>query len=289
MAGTMTQGLGAGRLRMPADWQLPADPRYYQIACLGLLLMFGVTRLGFDVPAVTMVTLIGTALLTQCGCSWLLGLPIELRSALISSLSLCLLLRSNEMTVLALGAFIAVASKFAIRLNGKHVFNPTNFAIVMLLWWLGDLAWVSPAQWGSRSWFAFLMLCAGGMVVYRALRSDVTIAFLLAWCVIVFGRAWWLGDPWSIPMRQMQGGALLLFAFFMISDPKTTPDSRTGRLLFAVLVALGAGFVQFVLYRTNGLLWSLACCSMLVPIIDRVLPGHRYQWQSRGGVAQCVK
>ena len=77
------------------------------------------------------------------------------------------------------------------------------------------------------------------------------------------------------------GGALLVFAFFMISDPKTTPNSRAGRMLFALLVALGAAFVQFRLFRTNGLLWSMAVCSLAVPLIDLLLPGERYQWQKR--------
>jgi hypothetical protein len=69
-----------------------------------------------------------------------------------------------------------------------------------------------------------------------------------------------------------------LFSFFMISDPRTTPDSRAGRLVFAALVAAGAAFVPFVLYRTNGLLWSLALLSPLVPLIDRLLPGRRHAW-----------
>jgi len=72
----------------------------------------------------------------------------------------------------------------------------------------------------------------------------------------------------------------VLFAFFMISDPRTTPDSRAGRLLFAALVALAAYAVQFTLFRTNGLLWSLAVCSLIVPLIDWLLPGRRYQWRS---------
>ena len=67
---------------------------------------------------------------------------------------------------------------------------------------------------------------------------------------------------------------------------KTTPDSRAGRITFALLVALGGGFVQFVLFRTNGLLWSLALAALLVPIIDRLLPGTRYQWNKRGRAAQ---
>jgi Na+-translocating ferredoxin:NAD+ oxidoreductase RnfD subunit len=84
-----------------------------------------------------------------------------------------------------------------------------------------------------------------------------------------------------IPLHRLESGALLLFTFFMISDPKTTPDSRAGRVLFAALVAFGAWYVQFRLFRTNGLLWALAAGSVLVPIIDRVAPGVRYAWTTR--------
>jgi len=97
---------------------------------------------------------------------------------------------------------------------------------------------------------------------------------------ILLGRAFWLGDPWAISLKQLQRGALLLFTFFMISDPKTTPDSRPGRILFALLVAGAAAYIQFGLYRTNGLLWSLAICSPLTPLIDYLLPGTKYQWNS---------
>ena len=64
----------------------------------------------------------------------------------------------------------------------------------------------------------------------------------------------------------------------MISDPRTTPDRRAGRILFAILVALGGAFVQFRLFRTNGLLWSLALFAPLVPLIDRVLPAPLHRW-----------
>jgi hypothetical protein len=82
----------------------------------------------------------------------------------------------------------------------------------------------------------------------------------------------------AIPIHRLESGALLLFTFFMISDPRTTPDSRAGRVLFGALVAAGAWYVQFRLFRTNGLLWSLAGVSVLVPLIDWLLPGSRYEW-----------
>jgi Na+-translocating ferredoxin:NAD+ oxidoreductase RnfD subunit len=141
---------------------------------------------------------------------------------------------------------------------------------------------VSPGQWGSPAFLAFLVACLGLVVVNRAERSDVTFVFLLAYGGLLAGRAVWLGDPWRIPLHQLTNGALLIFAFFMISDPKTTPDSRGGRLLFAAAVALAAAWVQFVLYRPNPLLWALAACSPLVPLVDRLLPGPRYEWATAG-------
>src|SRR4029078_2685373 len=128
-----------------------------------------------------------------------------------------------------------------------------------------------PGQWGDFAFFGFLLICVGGLVVNRASRADVTLAFLGTFLGLVFARSYWLGEPLAIPLHRLQNGALLIFSFFMISDPKTTPDSRAGRIMFGILVALGAAFVQFRLFRTNGLLWSLAVFSPTVPLIDRLL------------------
>jgi Na+-transporting NADH:ubiquinone oxidoreductase subunit NqrB len=209
----------------------------------------------------------------------------EPKSALISGLSLCLLLRTNSLLLVGACAVITIASKFVLRWRGKHLFNPTNFGLVAMIAMTDSRVWVSPGQWGNIAFFGFLMTCVGGMVVMRARRSDVTIAFLCFYLGLVFARSWWIGEPDAIPLHRLQSGALLLFAFFMISDPKTTPDSRTGRVLFAAMVAAGAWYVQFRLFRTNGLLWSLAAGSLLVPLIDRLLPGRRYAW-NRGVLAR---
>jgi hypothetical protein len=255
-----------------------SDPRHYQIATLAGLLVYGTTSLDFEIGVAQAAVMMTAALATQYVGGRLTGLPaFDPRSPLISGLGLCLLLRTNSLGLAALGAVAAIGSKFVLRFRGKHLFNPTNFALVALML-LTDAVWVSPGQWGSVAFAAYLMAGAGGLVVSRAARSDVTIAFAVGYLALVFGRALWLGDPLAIPMHAVQNGALLLFAFHMISDPKTTPDSRPGRVLFALLVAGGAYYVQFVLFRTNGLLWSLALVSCLVPLIDRVVPGDRYHW-----------
>lgn len=254
------------------------DPRVYQIASLAALLVYGLTTLHFDVTFARALLLMGAALLTQLACTRIWRLPkFDPKSALISGLSLCLLLRSNSSAVAAAAAAAAIASKFVLRWNGKHLFNPTNFGLVAALLATGAV-WVSPAQWGSVALLAFLIACLGGVVVNRAARADVTLAFLAVYVALLVGRSISVGEPLAIPLHRLQSGGLLIFAFFMISDPKTTPDSRAGRILFGLAVALGAAYVQFRLFRPNGAIWSLAFFSLLTPALDLLLPGRRYDW-----------
>jgi Na+-transporting NADH:ubiquinone oxidoreductase subunit NqrB len=243
------------------------------------LLVYGITRLDLEVQFAQAAAMLATALFTQYLCTRVWKLPaFDPRSALISGLSLCLLLRTSSLALAVAAAVVTIASKFVIRWRGKHVFNPTNFGIVAMMLATGQV-WVSPGQWGSVAFFAFLIACLGGLVVNRAARSDVTYAFLAFYLAVLFGRALWLGQPMSIPLHQLGSGSFLIFTFFMISDPRTTPDSRAGRVLFALLVALGAGYVHFVLYRPNGLILALAFLSPLVLLLDRHLPGERYAWK----------
>ena len=254
------------------------DPRLYQIAMLASLLVYGMAWLDFDITVARACLLLLTVLGTQAVCDRAEGRrTVNVRSALISGLSLCLLLRTNRTDLAIVAAVVTIGAKFLVRFRGKHLFNPTNGGLVAMLL-LTDLAWVSPGQWGSVAFFAFLMACLGGIVVNRASRSDVTYAFVTFYCALLFGRSVYLGEPLTIPLHRLESGALLLFTFFMISDPKTTPDSRAGRVLFAALVAFGGWYVQFRLFRTNGLLWSLAAFSLAVPLIDRLLPGAQYSW-----------
>jgi enediyne biosynthesis protein E5 len=258
------------------------DARVWQIASLSLLLTFGMVKLNFDQSLVAIPLIIGMALITQYAGGRIVGLPqFDPMSPLITGLSLSILLRANDPLWLAFAASIAIASKFILRFDGKHVFNPANFGLgVMLL--VTDVAWISPAQWGSATWSAFLFISLATLVLSRARRGDIAIAFLAAYIAIIFARAFYLGDPLAIPLKQMQSGGVLLFAFFMISDPKTTPDRRSMRVLYAVLAASVAAYIQFALYRPQGLIFALFFLSPLVPLLDRLSQPKRatprFEW-----------
>jgi Na+-transporting NADH:ubiquinone oxidoreductase subunit NqrB len=269
---------------------LRVDPRYFQIAALVAFLCYGCTRLGFEIDALQITLTLMTAVAAQLLLALLtrVNSPFDVRSALITGLSLCLLLRTNTVWYAVGAAGAAILSKFIFRFRGKHLFNPANFGLVVVLLAGPRVAWCSAGQWGSAAVLTFFFVCLGLLIVYRARRADISFAFLAGYALLLFGRSTWLGEPWAIPWHRLQSGALLLFAFFMISDPRSTPDSWLGRLIFAWLVVLGAGFVQFWLNRANGLFFSLAIFSILVPLIDWFLPAVRYEWSPRTGASDTI-
>lgn len=254
------------------------DPRCYQIAVLGTLVAYGILALDFGIRLENAIAIAITALLVQFAGTRAAGLPrFDPLSAIITSLSLTLLLRTDLVALAALAALIAISSKFLVRIRGKHVFNPANLAIVTLMA-SSDHAWISSGQWGSAALGAFALACLGFIVLTRARRAETTVGFLAFYGLLLFGRALWLGDPLAIPLHQVQSGALLVFAFFMISDPKTTPDTATGRIVYAMLVAATAFAIQYLLYQPHGPILALVVTAPLVPVIDYLLRGTNYRW-----------
>jgi len=268
---------------MQVEWpssQSLKDARIWQIGALATLLAVGIWRLGFGQDVTNVAAILGAALLAQA----ILSRAFELQrfdplSPIITALSLCILLRANGPQLLAVVAAAAMAAKFLIRVNGKHIFNPANFAIVVAL--ATGEAWISPSQWGTAAWSAFLFASLAILVLSRAKRAEIALAFLIAFAGLALARALYLGDPLAIPVKQLQSGAVLLFAFFMISDPKTTPDKRTARIVYAVLVASLAHYLIFWRYIPEGMMYALFVLSPLVPLFDRFEPTpeeHRFSW-----------
>jgi Na+-transporting NADH:ubiquinone oxidoreductase subunit NqrB len=253
------------------------DARLFQIASLATLLAANI--LWFDLGAswrqsvVTLASTIGT----QALFSHVYRVRFEWQSALITGLSLSLLLRSNEPSLWALAGVLAIGSKFLLRVSGKHLLNPACFAIVALLLAGSGHAWVSPGQWGAPIWLALLVAGFGTLVLARSSRIDTALAFLGCYGLLLLWRAFMLGDPVEIPLHQLQTGGLLIFTCFMITDPRSTPDRRSGRVLFAAL----AYRLQFTEQLRTALYLALFAVSLLTPMIDVLLPAARFRWRKQ--------
>ena len=111
------------------------------------------------------------------------------------------------------------------------------------------------------------ILALGLAVAHRAFRADVSLAFLASWILLRAARVQYLGQRPEVLLHQLASGSLLLFTFFMISDPKTTPRSRPARLAFAAIVAAVA-FMLSLRSIQNPIVWALFLCAPLTPLLD---------------------
>lgn len=258
---------------------LQRDARHFQIIFLGAFLLFGTLVLQWDVRWSRYAVLLGTSLAVQVLFIKWKALPwTSLKSAAITGLGLCLLLQAGGLPTLALGAAVAIAGKFLIRFRGKHVFNPANLGIVAAILLTGD-AWVSPGQWGSGPALLFLVGSAGSMVLLRVGRIDTSMAFLVTFAVLdalrsVFFLGWGL-DVWA---HRMTNGSLLLFAFFMITDPMTTPNAPRARILWSMLIALITFGMSTYAYVHTAPIWALFVLCAFTPLLDILMKGDRFSW-----------
>jgi len=278
--GAMTAALrDATRIARALAARLPRDARVFQILFLGVLLGAGALVRDFTLHPEQMALTFAAGLATQFACVRALGLQrVGILSALITCLGLSILLRADSLWAHPLAATLAIASKFSIRAGGKHLFNPGNLGVIAGVALIPG-AWISPGQWGSDVAYAAWFVALGAVVSSRARRLDTSWVFLACYLGLVAARVAWLGYEWAVFVHQLESGALLLFAFFMISDPMTTPDHRAARIVHAAVVAAAAFAWQFALFLPNGLVWALFIATPLVPLLDRVFRAERFNWR----------
>jgi Na+-transporting NADH:ubiquinone oxidoreductase subunit NqrB len=259
---------------------LPKDARVFQILFLALLLTTGVLLRDFSLHPLQMALAFAAGLATQA--FWLKRLGLAHRgflSAIVTCCGLSLLLRSDTLWAHPLVAALAMSSKFVLRIHGKHLYNPANLGVIAAITLIPG-TWVSPGQWGNDLALAVWLLMLGTIVTTRARRLDISWVFLGAFLGLVALRTMLLGQSWAIWWHQLGNGALLLFTFFMISDPMTIPNRRGPRIAYALIVAAAAIAWQYVLFRPNALIWALFLATPVVPLLDRLFPGEGFSWRA---------
>lgn len=261
-------------------WQhLTKDARHYQITFLLVFLLYGIFLLDWDTNFLNYLILIISCLLVQYFSVTLTGADLSsLKSALISAFSLCLMFKANSTETYILAATLSIGSKFLIRHNGKHIFNPTNFGIITAIIFTGD-GWISPGQWGSNGQLIFLIGIAGLTVLLRAKRLDTAFAFLVAFLGSGFLRnILYLGWPVDFFYHQLSSGTLLLFTFFMITDPKSSPNNRSARILWAAAIGIGAFVTANTFLLHAAPVWWLFFLSPLSPLLDKLFVSKQFNW-----------
>ena len=268
------------------------DARWFQILFLASFLIFGALARDFALTGLQVAFTFAAAVATQAAWQHALQLPNRKNwsgylSAIVSAFGISILVRADSLWVHPLLACIAMSSKFVLRAGPaecrSHIANPANLAAFLAWFWIPG-AWLSPGQWGSESLAALWFLALGGLVTQRISRWDISLTFLAAWAALLAARIVFLDYSANVGFamwaQQISNGATLLFAFFMISDPMTTPQRRSARIVYAIAVATCAFVWQFVLYKPHGVIVVLFAASALVPLINWALPKTRFEWNN---------
>jgi Na+-translocating ferredoxin:NAD+ oxidoreductase RnfD subunit len=265
---------------------LRLDPRYFQVIFQAIFLSYGLLILHWEADWQHYIISIGGCLFFQYSADSIKTKRLLQHrefdrwgfSVLISAMSLCLLLKTNHWETSLLATFITVASKYIFRWNHKHIFNPSAIGIVATIFFTND-AWLSPGQWGSNAVIFFAVLTLGTIVVTRVQKLDISLAFLLTFVGLLYWRqVYTLGWPMDHFMHSVSTGSLLLFTFFMISDPRTAPNHPVARIVWAVMIAAVSFYLAAFKWKYNTIIWVLVFAAPLVPVLDKIFKAKDFQW-----------
>ncbi len=221
------------------------DPRIPFALLLAAFAVLGTTVLGFNrSPAQMVTTVLAAAVLDVLLHLLLKGRLLFPLSAVISSLSLALLLNyGHDPLLMLVPVFLTVASKHLLTCEGRHVINPSLFGVATTLLFFGDLISSSPAyQWGGSGVMSVvLVLTALLLFLLRVGRMALVLSFLGFYVLFLLLRAWVIRHhipPEVLIVSSLTTPPFYLFTFFMMTDPRTSPPTVRGQVLAAFLVAL---------------------------------------------------
>lgn len=198
-------------------------------------------------------------------------LVMFLLSAHITGLAVGMLLYAAEqLWAVAFAASAAIATKYAFRApvgpNGasRHFFNPSNIGIAITLILFPTVGIAQPYQFaenihGAIDWLLPLLIVGTGTMINRKYtqRLPLIAAWLTAFAAQAAIRAALFGTPLAAGLAPMTGFAFVLFTFYMVTDPATTPENPRDQRVFAAAVALVYGLLM-VAHVVFGLFFALA-------------------------------
>src|SRR5271155_5076362 len=202
-------------------------------------------------------------------------------SAYITGISVGILVRSPAYWPYALCAAISITSKYVLRVKGRHIWNPSNFGISVMLFLAADTVASLSIQWGNYLLPMVVIWALGSVIIWRLRRFHITGIYVVSFIAFAFLRSYITGSPWQSEISPLTGPMYQLFIFFMITDPKTTVRSKKGQCIVVFLVAFAEFLLrlQQVVYAPFYALFLVGPAAMLV---EMWLDSRRMQAASVG-------
>jgi Na+-translocating ferredoxin:NAD+ oxidoreductase RnfD subunit len=162
----------------------------------------------------------------------------NLASAYITGISVGILVRSPEFWPYALTSALAITSKYVLRWKGRHLWNPSNFAICAMLLLAPEAVATLSIQWGNTIWPMLIVWALGSLIVFRVRRFHISATYVVSFLALAGLRSLITGHPFLAEVAPITGPMYQLFIFFMVTDPKTTVRSKRGQCIVVALVAV---------------------------------------------------
>jgi enediyne biosynthesis protein E5 len=215
-----------------------AENRYLAPMLITTILLVGQLSYGLLESFSRTTLAIITAMLLELVLGRLLyGKFPNLASSYITGISVGILIRSTAFWPYALCSAISITSKYVIRWNGRHLWNPSNFAICVLLLLAPEAVSTLSIQWGNNIYPLLIVWTLGALITWRVKRFHITATYVLSFTALAALRGLITGDGFLAEVAPITGPMYQLFIFFMITDPKTTVKPKREQCLVAFLVA----------------------------------------------------
>ena len=244
------------------------DPRCTIAMALTLWTVLGQTAYYFNRDPLQLGVAVATACLLDLAITalWRRQVVVPL-SAYITAMSVGILLESYDWRVFVVAPAWGILSKYVLRDQTRHFFNPSNFAIVMALIFGHGLASVAPgSQWGADYRVAFVIIGLGMIMMTRLKLLDLTLAWMGGFVLMSLLRMALGQGGLVFALGPMTGAEFALFTFSMLPDPKTSPPTRAGRVGWGLSIAFMDGVLRYLEVRYSMFYALFIHCAML-PLI----------------------
>lgn len=253
-----------------------ADNRYLAPILITLILLAGNLSFGLLESFSRTALAIVTSVLFEIALTLLIYRKFpHLASAYITGISVGILIRSPAFWPYALCSAIAITSKYVIRWRGRHLWNPSNFAISAMLLLVPEYVATLMIQWGNALWPLLIIWVLGAFIVYRVKRFHITATYVLCFVALSFVRTFFTGHSFLAEVAPITGPMYQLFIFFMITDPKTTVRPRWAQCVVVAAVAV----VEMILRLAENVhapFYALAIVGPIALVIESSLSTKRH-------------
>lgn len=226
-------------------WARILDSRYTPPALITCILLVGHLSFGILESFERTLLAIAVSFLTEMILGrFLVGKVPNLASAYISGISVGILVRSPAFWPYALCSAITISSKYVLRVKGRHIWNPSNFGIAAMLFLAPFTVASLSIQWGNNLYPMLVIWVLGAIIIARLRRFHICATYVISFFAFAALRSVLTGHPFLAEAAPITGPMYQLFTFFMITDPKTTVQSKKGQIAVAFLVAFAENMLR---------------------------------------------